>query len=373
MLNATGPDDRPPAAAADVIGEAEVDDAHRPATRRRSLTVAAHPVVALVVAASAPGTKQHRPAVTQERRSPRRACSRERDQARRSSARYQRQGRSSGEAARAAASALVARAPVPAYGCRSRPTNMTVGGMMPPRRPRRQCLPLGRAAERATRRPDVAACGERASSMRRPLAARSSAPRAACDVDLREAVGEAAGVVGRSAPGLAHGDLRLAGVVGVRRAKRRSSIAPRVGADRHRAPRRAMAAVRSGWAGGSLRRAHGRAEPHDPHTRTASYLAEPGEVHRVLLLYSGGLDTSVMLKWIQDEYEAEVVALTVNLGQPGEDYDVVQGKALQLGARRGRGRRRARGVRARLRRPGDQGQRDLRPRPTRCSPRSGGR
>jgi argininosuccinate synthase len=69
-----------------------------------------------------------------------------------------------------------------------------------------------------------------------------------------------------------------------------------------------------------------------PHTRTASYLAEPGEVHRVLLLYSGGLDTSVMLKWIQDEYDAEVVALTINLGQPGEDYDVVQGKALHLGA-----------------------------------------
>jgi argininosuccinate synthase len=69
-----------------------------------------------------------------------------------------------------------------------------------------------------------------------------------------------------------------------------------------------------------------------PHTRAASYLAEPGEVHRVLLLYSGGLDTSVMLKWIQDEYEAEVVALTINLGQPGEDYEVVQGKALQLGA-----------------------------------------
>jgi argininosuccinate synthase len=69
-----------------------------------------------------------------------------------------------------------------------------------------------------------------------------------------------------------------------------------------------------------------------PHTRTASYLAEPGEVARVLLLYSGGLDTSVMLKWIQDEYDAEVVALTINLGQPGEDYDVVKGKAEQLGA-----------------------------------------
>jgi len=67
-------------------------------------------------------------------------------------------------------------------------------------------------------------------------------------------------------------------------------------------------------------------------TRTASYLAEKGEVHRVCLLYSGGLDTSVMLKWIQDEYDAEVVTLTVNLGQPGEDYDVVEGKARRLGA-----------------------------------------
>src|SRR3954471_13911417 len=67
-------------------------------------------------------------------------------------------------------------------------------------------------------------------------------------------------------------------------------------------------------------------------TRVASYLATPDEVSRVLLLYSGGLDTSVMLKWIQDEYDAEVVALTVNLGQPGEDFDVVKGKAIQPGA-----------------------------------------
>jgi argininosuccinate synthase len=67
-------------------------------------------------------------------------------------------------------------------------------------------------------------------------------------------------------------------------------------------------------------------------TPTASYEADPASVHRVLLLYSGGLDTSVMLKWIQDEYEAEVVCLTVNLGQPGEDYAVIEGKALKLGA-----------------------------------------
>ena len=52
----------------------------------------------------------------------------------------------------------------------------------------------------------------------------------------------------------------------------------------------------------------------------------------MLLLYSGGLDTSVMLKWIQDQYDAEVVCLTVNLGQPGEDYEVIEGKALRLGA-----------------------------------------
>src|ERR1700679_2527466 len=65
---------------------------------------------------------------------------------------------------------------------------------------------------------------------------------------------------------------------------------------------------------------------------TASYEADPSQVDRVLLLYSGGLDTSVMLKWIQDSYEAEVVTLTVNLGQPGEDYGVIEEKAKRLGA-----------------------------------------
>src|SRR3984893_3432625 len=71
--------------------------------------------------------------------------------------------------------------------------------------------------------------------------------------------------------------------------------------------------------------------PHFP-PRTASYEADPEQVKRVLLLYSGGLDTSVMLKWIQYQYDAEVVCLTVNLGQPGEDYEVIEGKALRLGA-----------------------------------------
>jgi len=70
----------------------------------------------------------------------------------------------------------------------------------------------------------------------------------------------------------------------------------------------------------------------EPAPATASYEARPEDVGRVLLLYSGGLDTSVMLKWIQDAYGADIVALTVDLGQPGEDFQVVRDKALRLGA-----------------------------------------
>ena len=66
--------------------------------------------------------------------------------------------------------------------------------------------------------------------------------------------------------------------------------------------------------------------------RIASYQADPEQVGRVLLLYSGGLDTSVMLHWIQAQYDAEIVTLTVDLGQPGEDWDVIVGKARELGA-----------------------------------------
>lgn len=53
---------------------------------------------------------------------------------------------------------------------------------------------------------------------------------------------------------------------------------------------------------------------------------------RVLLLYSGGLDTSCMLKWIPENYGgAEVVTLTLDLGQ-GEDLQFAHDKALKLGA-----------------------------------------
>jgi len=66
---------------------------------------------------------------------------------------------------------------------------------------------------------------------------------------------------------------------------------------------------------------------------TTSYEARPEDVKRVLLLYSGGLDTSVMLHWIQAQYGAEVYALCVNLGQPKEDFRVIEGKAMDLGAK----------------------------------------
>src|ERR687887_1023111 len=71
---------------------------------------------------------------------------------------------------------------------------------------------------------------------------------------------------------------------------------------------------------------------HSGIERTAFPETDPEPVGRVLLLYSGGLDTSVMLRWIREHYDAEIVALTVNLGQPDEDWEVIVGKARDLGA-----------------------------------------
>lgn len=64
----------------------------------------------------------------------------------------------------------------------------------------------------------------------------------------------------------------------------------------------------------------------------ASHEAKKGEFSRCLLLYSGGLDTSVMLKWIQEEYKSEVVALCVDIGQVADDLDAIKAKAMKLGA-----------------------------------------
>lgn len=66
--------------------------------------------------------------------------------------------------------------------------------------------------------------------------------------------------------------------------------------------------------------------------KVSSYEGKKGEVNKVVLLYSGGLDTSVLLKWIQEEYKAEVIALTVDIGQLTDDLEEVKKKALKLGA-----------------------------------------
>src|SRR5438045_622661 len=52
---------------------------------------------------------------------------------------------------------------------------------------------------------------------------------------------------------------------------------------------------------------------------------------KVILAYSGGLDTSVMVKWIGEKYNLDVVAFTVDLGQ-GEDIDKIKQKAMKTGA-----------------------------------------
>ena len=54
------------------------------------------------------------------------------------------------------------------------------------------------------------------------------------------------------------------------------------------------------------------------------------DIKKVVLAYSGGLDTSVILKWLQDTYQCEVVTFTADLGQ-GEELEPARQKALQFG------------------------------------------
>ena len=59
-------------------------------------------------------------------------------------------------------------------------------------------------------------------------------------------------------------------------------------------------------------------------------MAPKGGVKKVVLAYSGGLDTSIILKWLQETYQAEVVTFTADLGQ-GEELEPARKKALMLG------------------------------------------
>ena len=56
------------------------------------------------------------------------------------------------------------------------------------------------------------------------------------------------------------------------------------------------------------------------------------KIEKVVLAYSGGLDTSVILKWLQDEYQCEVVTFTADLGQ-GEELEPARAKAKAAGVK----------------------------------------
>ena len=61
-------------------------------------------------------------------------------------------------------------------------------------------------------------------------------------------------------------------------------------------------------------------------------MPRPGEVNKIVLAYSGGLDTSVILKWLQEVYRCEVVTFTADLGQ-GEELEPARRKAEAAGVR----------------------------------------
>jgi argininosuccinate synthase len=60
-------------------------------------------------------------------------------------------------------------------------------------------------------------------------------------------------------------------------------------------------------------------------------MAKKQEIKKIVLAYSGGLDTSIILKWLKNEYGCKVVAFSADLGQ-GEELDPVREKALATGA-----------------------------------------
>jgi argininosuccinate synthase len=57
-----------------------------------------------------------------------------------------------------------------------------------------------------------------------------------------------------------------------------------------------------------------------------------GDVNKVVLAYSGGLDTSVILRWLRDAYDCEVVTFTADVGQ-GEELEPARRKAEMMGVR----------------------------------------
>ena len=68
-------------------------------------------------------------------------------------------------------------------------------------------------------------------------------------------------------------------------------------------------------------------------SKAAAGKGATGKVKKVVLAYSGGLDTSIILKWLQETYKCEVVTFTADLGQ-GEELGPARDKALKLGIKK---------------------------------------
>lgn len=67
--------------------------------------------------------------------------------------------------------------------------------------------------------------------------------------------------------------------------------------------------------------------------RIATFSARPDEIDLCVLLYSGGLDTSCMLKWLQENYNTDVITVTLNVGQ-AKEFKEVENKAKKLGVKK---------------------------------------
>jgi argininosuccinate synthase len=52
---------------------------------------------------------------------------------------------------------------------------------------------------------------------------------------------------------------------------------------------------------------------------------------KIVLAYSGGVDTSVAIKWLQEKYNVDVIAVTIDVGNE-KDFKVVKDKAIKVGA-----------------------------------------
>jgi len=67
--------------------------------------------------------------------------------------------------------------------------------------------------------------------------------------------------------------------------------------------------------------------------KVASFTARPDEIDLCVLLYSGGLDTSCMLVWLQEKYNTDVITVTLNVGQ-AKDFKEIEEKAKKLGVKK---------------------------------------